>query len=129
MALQKVEAAVDGLADRRLGLRIARGWHRGSACPHDGVPGLAFEPIGLADLCLGGTADQDKFAVLTVVQAVRVPEVLSLGLAVAAWQRDVDDARGHGEIVALNRLGGKPLGVGAEKRPDRNGLGKLNRKF
>jgi hypothetical protein len=61
--------------------------HRRTAGPHDRVPGLAFQPIGLADLCLGNPADKLRFPKLAIVQPVRVAEALGLGLTIAAGQQ------------------------------------------
>lgn len=82
--LQEIEAAVDGLSDCRLGLRVAGRGHRRAAGPHDRVPSLAFQLVGLADFRLGRAADQDRFPVVAFVDSVRVPDALRLGLAVAA---------------------------------------------
>jgi hypothetical protein len=41
-------------------------------------------------------ADQDRFPIVAGVRSTRLADALDLGLAVAAGQRDMDDARGHG---------------------------------
>ena len=81
-----------------------------AARPHDRVPGLALQPVGFPELRLGGAADQDRLSVVAGVDAMRVPDALGLGLAVAAGERDVDDARGHApaSLIPLPGLG-KPL--------------------
>jgi hypothetical protein len=66
-------------------LRVAaRGWHRRTAGPHDRVPSFAFQPVGFADLGLGGAADQHRFLVVGFVNSVRVTNPFCLRLSVAA---------------------------------------------
>jgi hypothetical protein len=90
--------------------------HRWPARPHDRVPGLAFQPVGLPDLGLGGTPDQDRLPVVVGVDAVRLPDALCLGLAVATGERNMDDARGHALLKRAWVGLGKPLHLAARCR-------------
>jgi hypothetical protein len=52
--------------------------------PHDCIPCLAFQPIGLTDFRFRCASDQDGFFKVAVVDAVRVANSFGLRLSVAS---------------------------------------------
>jgi hypothetical protein len=61
----------------------------------------AFQPISLADFRFSRAPDQDRFLIVAGMQAESVTNALSLRLAVATGQRNVDDGRGHQLALAV----------------------------
>ena len=69
---QQVIPCVNRLADRWLSLGVPGRWHGGPAGPHDRIPSLALQPIGLAYPGFRSTTYQDRFFVIGGMYAVRV---------------------------------------------------------
>ncbi|MGY4380467.1 hypothetical protein ACVWZ3_008106 [Bradyrhizobium sp. i1.3.6] len=113
----QVVTGIERLSDCRVCLWLARRRHRRAAGPHDRIPSIAFQPISFAQLGLSGFPDQDGFAVVARVQAVRLADAFRLRLAVAARQRNLNDAWGHRAMIAPNRPGEKPLRVEDPDQP------------
>ena len=82
--LEQVVTTVDGFPDRRLGLGIAGRGHCGAASPHNCVPGLTFQPVGLADLRLGRATNQNRLLEVIGMQPMSIPNALCLRLPVTA---------------------------------------------
>ena len=102
--LKQIIAAVYRLRDCGLCLGFARRWHRRAAGPHDRIPCLAFQPIGLADFRFRCASDEDRFLEVAIVDAVSIANPFCLRLSVAAGQGNMDDARGH-KSASLRQIG------------------------